>query len=76
MPDYYKMRVECYAGSRRDEEPRRIVFDDRTVAVVSIEERWRTPRARGFRVTGDDERTYVLTVDGATGRWSVEAQPR
>ncbi len=44
--------VECYAGFRGDETPRRFFVNDREVEVVAVEGRWREPRRRIFRVGG------------------------
>ena len=70
------MRVECHAGYRGAEEPRRLVFEDRTVEVVAVLARWQSPGERGFRLTGDDQTTYVAVHDQATDAWVVTAQPR
>lgn len=63
-------RVECYAGSRGDEEPRAVVFaDGRRVEVAEVLERWRSPDHRGFRVRGEDGGVYRLEEAG--GDWTV-----
>jgi len=66
------VRVECYSGYRAEETPRRLVLGDRSVAVIEILERWRTPHARGFRLRGDDGVLYVLVQDDTSGRWTAE----
>ena len=66
------VRVECYAGYRAEETPRRILFADRSVDVAEVLERWRTPKAQGFRFRGDDGVLYALVQDGSSGRWTVE----
>ena len=71
------MRVECHAGYRGAEEPRRLVFEDRrTVEVVAVLARWQSPGERGFRLTGDDQTTYVAVHHETADTWTVTAQPR
>jgi len=65
------VRVECYAG-RAEETPRRLLLGDRSVEVVEVLERWRTPEVRGFRLRGGDGAPYVLVHDDRSGRWAAE----
>ncbi|MGH7846944.1 MAG: hypothetical protein ACREQW_17510 [Candidatus Binatia bacterium] len=55
-----KIVVECYAGYRADEEPRRFFIGERLIQVVSVTDRWTTPDYRYFRVAGDDGRIHAL----------------
>ena len=64
--------VECYAGYRAEETPRRLLVGGRSVEIVEVWERWRTPEARGFRLRGDDGALYVLVQDDRSGRWTAE----
>lgn len=68
--------VECYAGYRGEETPRRLTLAGRTIEVVEVIERRREPGRRGFRVRGDDGRTYGLRQDMKSGAWEVEAVER
>jgi hypothetical protein len=61
--------VECYAGGRADETPRRLVFTDRTVGVRDILGRWREPRGEHFRLRGTDDTIYVIEHNDYTGLW-------
>ena len=42
--------VDCYAGSRGEETPRRFSFENRLVEIRTVVEQWRTPDHRYFRV--------------------------
>jgi len=64
--------VECYAGSRGEEEPRAFLHEGRRVVVDEIVERWRSPDHRGFRVRARDGRQFVLRHEEATGAWQIE----
>ncbi len=65
------VRVECYAGYRGEETPRRLYFGERQVEVEVVVERWLTPDHRYFKVRGDDGGVYVLRHDTVAGRWEM-----
>jgi len=73
-PSHHDIRVECYAGSRANEAPRRIFIDDRTVDVVEIVDRWLAPDHRYFKFTGDDGRTYIIRHDISGETWELTWQ--
>ncbi len=59
------IRVECYAGAKADETPRRFVWEERTIEVAEVLDRWYQveskpdwPRADYFKVRGVDGREY------------------
>jgi hypothetical protein len=45
-----EIRVECYAGHRGEETPRRFTLDGRTVEVVDVLDTWPAPDHRYFKV--------------------------
>jgi hypothetical protein len=63
--------VECYAGYRADEEPRRFSVGERRIEVTLIVQRWTTPDDRYFRVEGDDGRVYLLRQTIKHGEWHL-----
>jgi hypothetical protein len=63
--------VECYAGYRGEETPRRFAIGERLVEVARVIDRWMTPDYRYFRVAGDNERVYVLRHNAASGKWEL-----
>ena len=65
------VRVECYAGYRGEETPRRFSFGERQVEVDEVVDRWLTPDHRYFKVRGDDGGVYVLRHDAVSGRWEM-----
>ncbi|MDZ7698398.1 MAG: hypothetical protein U5R49_16235 [Deltaproteobacteria bacterium] len=69
-----KTRVECYAGYRGDETPRRFRIGGHRVVVRNIDKRWIEPDYRCFQVTGDDHGTYILRQDKASDGWEVSVQ--
>lgn len=65
------VRVECYAGYRGEETPRRFFLGERAVDVVEVLDRWLAPDHRYFKVAGDDRATYILRHDVVTARWEL-----
>ncbi len=65
------IRVECYAGYRAEEEPRRFFIGDRGVCVREIVDRWLDPEHRYFKVRGDDGGLYILRHDEPGDRWEM-----
>jgi hypothetical protein len=65
------VRVDCYAGYRGEETPRRFRLGAREVAVAEVLDRWLAPDHRYFKVRGDDGARYILRHDVASGRWEL-----
>jgi hypothetical protein len=66
------IRVECYAGHRGEEEPRRIFLGERGIEVREVLDRWLAPDHRYFKVAGEDGATYILRHDAtAGGAWEL-----
>jgi hypothetical protein len=63
--------VECYAGYREEETPRRFSIGERSVEVARVIERWITPDYRYFRLAADDGRMYVIRQGVASGKWEL-----
>ncbi|MFO7594154.1 MAG: hypothetical protein R6X15_08945 [Pseudomonadota bacterium] len=65
------LRVECYAGHRADEEPRRFYIGEREVGITEILDRRLDPEHRCFKVRGDDGGIYLLRHDTARDHWAL-----
>jgi len=70
------IHVDCYAGAKGDEEPRRFVWNEQSVEVEEVVDRWyqiesqpEWPRADYFRVRGSDQRLYLLKHDLELDKW-------
>jgi hypothetical protein len=63
--------VDCYAGYRGEETPRRIRFKTRTVAVKAVLDRWLSPDHRYFKLEGDDGDLYIIRHDPRQGLWEL-----
>ena len=66
-----EIKVECYAGYRGEQSPRRFVLGKRTVEVSEELDRWLAPDYRYFKVLGDDGGVYILRHDSAAGCWEL-----
>lgn len=71
MADAFAVRVECYAGYRGEETPRRFYLKERRVEVAEIIDRWLDPEHRYFKVRGADGDLYILRHDIAGGLWEL-----
>ncbi len=68
---YLIVRVECYAGHRGEETPRRFSLGKRKVEVAEVLDRWLAPDHRYFKIRGDDGDTYILRHDVLLDRWEL-----
>ena len=62
------VRVECYAGHRGEETPRRFSFDGRNIEVVEVLDAWLAPEHHYFKVRGENGACYILRNDVPAGR--------
>lgn len=65
------IHVECHAGYRGEETPRRFRIGDRAVEVVEVIDRWLAPDHRYFKLRGDDGAIYILRHDPDAGPWEL-----
>jgi len=65
------IRVDCYAGYRGEETPRRLLFGDRVVEVADVVDRWYGLDHRYVKVRGADGATYILRHDLETETWAL-----
>ncbi len=71
-----QVRVECYAGHRGEQEPRRFFLDDRAIEVAEIVDRWLAPDRRYFKVTDAAGRIWILRHDTASATWDLTMYAR
>lgn len=65
------IRVDCHAGHRGEETPRRFHLGTRKVEVAEVVDQWLAPDHRYFKVVGEDGGRYILRHDTSTGRWAL-----
>jgi len=64
------VRVECYAGYRGEETPRRFYYRDRRVDVLNVVDRWLAPDHRYFKLQTLDG-TFILRHDTGHDNWDL-----
>ncbi|MBL7181112.1 MAG: hypothetical protein ISS65_13040 [Desulfobacterales bacterium] len=65
------VRVECYAGYRGEETPRRFWLGSRKIEVKDVLDRWMAPDHRYFKILGDDMAVYILRHDAVSWVWEL-----
>ena len=63
--------VECYAGHRGEQEPRRLVLDGRVIEVAEIVDRWFAPDYRYFKLRDPEGAIWIVRHDTGTGLWEL-----
>jgi hypothetical protein len=66
-----KVTVECYAGYRGEETPRRFRLGARRIEIASILDRWLSPDHRYFKASGEDGAIYILRHDPRRFEWEL-----
>ena len=65
------IQVECYAGYRAEETPRRFFIGHREIEVSTIIDRWLDPKHSYFKLRGDDGGIYILRYDQLSDTWEM-----
>jgi hypothetical protein len=68
---FLRIRVECYAGYRGEETPRRFWTGERKIEVQEVLDRWLAPDHRYFKILGDDGDVYILRHDMRSWDWGL-----
>jgi hypothetical protein len=70
------IRVEGYSGFKSGEAPRRFIWENQTIEVAEVIDRWHQvetrpewPRADYFKVRGQDQHEYLLKHDLEANEW-------
>ena len=72
MPDLQvHVDVECYAGYRGEEAPRRFGFDGAKIEIIEVVDRWLAPEHRYFKVRDGAGDLYILRHDVSSGQWEL-----
>jgi len=70
------IRVDCYAGHRGEQTPRRFFFGERAIEVVRVIDQWLAPDHRYFKIEGADGGNYILRHDTSSDRWALTMYDR
>lgn len=66
-----EVQVECYAGHKGEQTPRRFFIHERKVEVIEMLDSWLAPDQRYFKLRGDDGAIYILRHDVTGGQWEI-----
>ncbi len=66
-----RIKVECYAGYRGEETPRRFRLGDHYQAVAAILDRWLAPDHRYFKLKTDDGSIWIIRHDTVQETWEL-----
>lgn len=66
-----EIEVECYAGYRSEETPRKIRIGKNQIAVVEVLDRWLSPEYRYFKLIGNDRAIYIIRNDTDQQFWEL-----
>jgi hypothetical protein len=70
-PTQMSLEVECYAGYRGEETPRRFYLHDRCFTIEELLDCWLGPGHRYFKVVADDDCIYILRHDTGRDQWEL-----
>lgn len=66
-----KVKVDCYAGYRAEEMPKRFWIKHKEIKVEKIINQWLAPESRNYRILGDDSATYTLQLNTDSRNWEL-----
>lgn len=66
-----RLRVECHAGYRGEETPRRFFLHERRFEVRELLDCWLGPDHRYFKLIAEDGGVYILRHDTARDHWEL-----
>jgi hypothetical protein len=67
----FDVEVECHAGYRGEETPRRFHLAGRGVEIGEVLDCWLAPDHRYFKVRDGQGHVYILRNDVTIGRWEL-----
>jgi hypothetical protein len=70
-PAFPLVDVECHAGYRGEETPRRFQLGERQVEIAEVVDSWLAPDHRYFKVRDTQGDLYILRNDVAADRWEL-----
>ncbi len=70
-PAFPVVDVECYAGYRGGETPRRFHLGERQIEIAEVVNSWLAPDHRYFKVQDTQGDLYLLRNDVAFDRWEL-----
>ena len=75
LPAFAVVDVECHAGYRGEETPRRFRLAERQVEIAEVVDTWLAPDYRYFKVRDTQGDLYILRNDVAADGWDLVPSP-
>jgi hypothetical protein len=76
MQRVLSISVDCYAGHRGEQTPRRFRHGERVVEVAEVVDAWLAPDHRYFKVRSREGDVYILRNDASSGDWELTLYER
>ena len=67
----FQVDVDCYAGHRGEQTPRRFHLAGSIIEIAEVIDSWLAPDHRYFKVRDQHGDLYILRDDEASGRWEL-----
>ena len=65
------LEVECYAGYKGEETPRRLIIGGRALLVLDVIDRWLAPDHSYFKVRCDNGAIFIIRHDLESLEWEL-----
>ncbi|HEY3352724.1 MAG TPA: hypothetical protein VGQ83_05715 [Polyangia bacterium] len=65
------IEVECYAGYKGEETPRRLIIGGHPLAVLDVIDRWLAPDHSYFKVRCDNGAIFIIRHDLESLEWEL-----
>ena len=69
--ELFQVAVECYAGYRGEQTPRRFRLHERTFDIDAVVDQWLAPDHRYFKVRTTSGELGILRHDVLADRWEL-----
>ncbi len=67
----FTVDVECHAGYRGEETPRRFRLGERQIEITDVVDCWLAPEHRYFKVQDAQGDLYILRNDADSDQWEL-----
>jgi len=64
--------VRCYSGDEYAQRPTALYWENRWLEVGSVEEQWRIPHGKAFRVQTRDNQRFELLWFESDDEWKIK----
>lgn len=64
--------VECHSGYEYAERPTALHWRNEWLEIEAVEQQWRTPEGKCFRVRAANGMVFMLINDERSGEWRID----